>query len=448
MSRRVPAPLLLVATVALAHGNGLRGAFQFDDFNVIVDAPGVHSLSAWVQGLGGLRPLLKLTYALNWAMDPAPWGFHLVNLAVHATAACLAFALLRRLPWAGAEPGDQAEAVAFGAALVWALHPVQTEAVTYLCGRSTSLMACLTLASLLAHLRGREAARPGPWRAASLLLFLLAALVKETALTLPAAVLLLEAVLRPEQGWRAGLRAAAPHAALAALLALGFLFLPGQRALLDASLALRPPLANLAVQVDAWTYLASAWMWPARLNIDPGLQAAGGWTAFRTLGALGFLGLALTGALALRRRPALAFALLWSLLHLLPTNSLLPRLDAVNERQLYLPGLGLAFLLATGAFALAEGLRLPARAAGGVLALLALGLGLLTVGRNRDYRSEVALWSSSVAANPANPRAHNNLGWAYRLTGERDRARACFRRALELDPAYATARANLEALEP
>lgn len=448
MKLRLPPPLLLCVAVGVAGANGLRGAFQFDDFKVIVDAPGVHSLSAWLDGLGGIRPLLKLTYALNWAADPAPWGFHLVNLALHAANACLAFALLRRIPREGGGPGERAGALAFGAALVWALHPVQTEAVTYVCGRSTSLMAGLSLASLLAHLRSREAPRPGAWRAASLLLFLLAALAKETALILPAAVWLLEAVLRPGQGWRAGLRAAAPHAALAAGLALGFLFMPGPRGLLDASLSLRPPAANLAVQVDAWTYLATTWMWPARLNIDPGLETAGGWTAFRALGALGFLGLALTGVLALRRRPALAFALLWTLLHLLPTNSLLPRLDLVNERQLYLPGLGLAFLLATGAFALAEGLRFPPRAASTALALLALGLGALTVRRNRDYRSEIALWTRSVAANPANPRAHNNLGWAFQLAGERGQARACFRRALELDPAYATARANLEALEP
>jgi tetratricopeptide (TPR) repeat protein len=158
----------------------------------------------------------------------------------------------------------------------------------------------------------------------------------------------------------------------------------------------------------------------------------------------GALGLGAAGVLALRRQPLLAVGLLWTGVFLLPTNSLLARLDLVNERQLYLPGLGLALLGALALGATAGRVR-PAVATACLLAA-ALGLGLRTARRTLDYHSETAMWASSVAINPLNPRAHNNLGWARWLEGDRRGAEVAFREALRLDPAYRKARANLEAL--
>jgi hypothetical protein len=436
--------LILALAVLLAFGPGLGGTWQYDDFNVIVDNPAVHGVRAWAGSPGRIRPLLALSYAANWGLDPRPFGFLAANLALHLLNAGLAFALLRRTgAVAGLEDGA-ATRVAFAATLLWALHPVHTEAVSYVCGRSASLSASLALASLLAFLRARDPGSGRGWGAASLLAYAGAMTVKETALVLPLAVLLLARLSDPGTGWRGALRASGFHGLLAAAAVAGLLLHPGHRDLLLASLAHRDPASNLLAQTAAWAYLARTWAWPASLNLDPGLTAPAAWSAGPVLVLAGALGLGAAGVLALRRQPLLAVGLLWTGVFLLPTNSLLARLDLVNERQLYLPGLGLALLGALALGATAGRVR-PAVATACLLAA-ALGLGLRTARRTLDYHSETAMWASSVAINPLNPRAHNNLGWARWLEGDRRGAEVAFREALRLDPAYRKARANLEAL--
>jgi len=131
-----------------------------------------------------------------------------------------------------------------------------------------------------------------------------------------------------------------------------------------------------------------------------------------------------------------AFGLAWFFLHLAPTNSFLPRLDVANERQLYLAWWGLAFALCL------QLSRLPWRKPAAAIVLAALAV--LCVARQLDYRSEVALWEAAAREAPWNARAHNNLGYARWLAGDRDGAMQAYRQALAMDPAHAVARYNLE----
>jgi protein O-mannosyl-transferase len=416
---------LLALAVVAGYANALPAAFQFDDWNVIVHAPAVHSLQAWAaDALHGLRPLLKLSYALNWISGLGALGFHLTNVLIHLGCVLLVHRLGRRLIGAGA----------LWAALLFALHPVQTEAVTYVCGRSVSLMTLLYLASLWAHDESQEGAGGG-LRTLSLLGFAAALLVRETALTLPAALLLWDWVrgrtLR--QAW-AGARW---HGALAAL-ALGLaMFHPAYRAFLDGGLQTRTWGAQLAGQATALPYLLSRLLTPWALNLDPDLHAPP-WQYLPMAGGVFLAGLAALVA-GLRQRSLWAFAGLWVLLHLLPTNSLLPRLDLASERHLYLPMAGLCWGAGAGLQALASrrGLRPLALA-------LCAALGLLTLARNGDYATEVTLWEATVARSPLKPRPHNNLGFAYELEGRIGEAEREYRKALELDPAYGLAQRNLK----
>lgn len=439
---RFLAPALILGASLLAYLNAFSGSFQFDDFNVIVDNARVHSLTAWFGGIGGIRPLLKLTYTLNWLAGPGPWGFHLVNLAIHGANGLLAFMLLKRF----APNGEDSRPVALAAALVFALHPAQTEAVTYICGRSTSLMALFYLASLVSYDRaGDQSGRA--WNLLSVLFFLLACLVKETALTLPAALLLWECTARPWQGLKAALRATSLHWLLFGMLCVGLALNPRQQEILATSFSTRSVPLNLLNQVQAQYYLLRTWCWPVRLNIDPFLPPAARPTLAIAAMATLLLSLAGMGIVALRARPWLGFGLLWFFLHLVPTNSFIPRLDLVNERQLYLPSLGLAFLLACAAGAILRRFRVDRKWALACFLLLMLLLGSRTALRNRDYRSEISIWSRSVAVSPDNPRAHNNLGYAYLLQGQKAQARKAFETALALDPGYATAKANLDSVK-
>jgi hypothetical protein len=427
---------LLVGAVACAYLNAFWGAFQFDDYNVIVLNPAVHSLRAWWDSMPGIRPILKLSYALSWVAGPGPASFHALNLLCHVGSTLLVFALLRRWGEALGIGRAQVTPVAVSAALLFALHPAQTEAVTYVSGRSTSLMAVWYLAALLAHEAGAAGWRG--WR--SPLLFAAALLTKETAWTLPFALLFVEAA-RGRGGWRERLWAVRLHWGVLALMGSAFLATEGYRRLLLVSLTIRGAWSNLLTQIGGQLYLLTRPLLGLHLNIDPDLPVLEGMTpGLAAQGALLIL-LALMGAAQLRRRPWLGAGSLWFFLHLLPTNSILPRFDVANDRQLYLAILGPAVILATAVWN-----GLPARAAGLAILLLSLGLGVATVGRNREYSSEVALWRATVRESPSKARVWNNLGYAQQLAGEVDAARRSYRRALELNPAHVKARANLEAL--
>jgi tetratricopeptide (TPR) repeat protein len=422
--------LLLLAAVAFAYANAWPAAFQFDDFNVIVDNPAVHSWEAWLASMPGIRPLLKLSYTFNWMIGWGAAGFHAVNILLHGVNTLLAYALVRRL--LRSQPVAHAEYAALFTALLFALHPAQTEAVTYISGRSVSLMACCYLSGMLLWLQGSR------FFAAFMLLAALA--VKETAWTLPFALLLWQ--------WAEGktLRVAArdllPLWLVLAASMLAMLAIPGYQRLLAGSLSVRGLGANLVAQVSGQFYLLTQPLLLLRLNIDPDLAVPE-----RLEWALLFKGVILAGLLgwglhAIRTRPWVGLGILWFFLHMLPTNSLLPRSDIANDRQLYLALIGPALVLA---IALVR--SVPPRVAVSLGLALSLLLGASTVLRNEDYRTEIALWSATTKASPNKSRAWNNLGYAYRLAGHPDEARAAFLHALEIDRGNSQARANLIALE-
>lgn len=412
-----PASLLLLAALA-AYAGAFGGSFQFDDFNVIVRQPAVHSLAAWWDSMPGIRPLLKLSYALSWsAGGGGTAAFHALNVALHAANVLLVAAVLEEL-WRRIGIPDAAFA-AFAGALLFALHPAHTEAVTYLSGRSSSMMAFFYLASVLAWLRGAP-------RWVSPALFLAALATKEVAATLPFALLLCDA-LDPRQKF--DLRRQGPHwLVLGAGLAL-MAALPRYREMLEASLALRSFAEQFELQVAAIARHAGVLILAVPPNIDPQVAPLPAGAGIAVLAAIG------VGFALLRVQPWHALALLWFFLHLAPTNSLLARLDAVNDRQLYLASIG---PLALAGLAIA---RAP-RWRWVLLLVPALVLGANTIARNQDYRSEAALWNDTVRKSPASARAWNNLGYAHQLEGRRDEACAAYERSLRIDPQYLQARIN------
>jgi hypothetical protein len=449
-SRNWLPPAAIAAAVLFAYLNAFRGAFQFDDFNVIVDNPAVHSLAAWLADAPrGIRPLLKLTYALNWIWGPGPLGFHLFNVAVHAANAILVYHLSRRiLP---ARVGTQNVASSIGpwfAALLFAIHPVQTEAVTYISGRSMSLMAFFYLGSLLTYVRGAETGSRLHLYAISPALFVIAALTKEVSLTLPAALLLWEAAnggLRNR--WRSVARRQAAHWMVLSCAAAAVLLHPGYRYMVEYGLGSRPVGQNLLSQVHGVSYLLSRMVMVHRLNIDPDLPVFAAWTPVLAAEAVMLLSVFALGCASFRKSPALGFGILWFCLQMLPSNSVIPRLDIANERHLYLASWGVFLSAAAGlervrSMRSGAGRRIPAAAM-----LVAILLAGFTIGRNRAYGSEVALWEETVRLSPGKPRAHNNLGYAYQLAGMPVKAAASYRETLRLDAGFRIARGNLAVLD-
>ena len=436
--KRLSPLLLLAGAVAVVYLNSFRGVFQFDDYNVIVDNGGVHTWGAYLAGLPrGIRPLLKFTYTLNWTSGLGLFGFHLVNVGLHAANAVMLFFLASRV---GGPSISRFAALL--PALLFAVHPVQTEAVTYISGRSGSLMAFFYLGSLLAYLRGRERGSRLLLYLASPVLFLFAVASKEVALTLPFAFVLCEAVRRERAGWKETLRDQAVHWGLLAALAVFLLAHAGYGRLLAACFDIRGVAANLLTQVHGIGYLLSRLAMPYAMNIDPDLPVFSPGSPVPLPEALLLAALLAAGIVGLKNRSMAGFGILWFFLHLLPTNSFIPRLDVANDRQLYLASWGLFITVAAGADILRE--KWGARQVTAVAALLVIALGLLTVSRNTVYRSEVALWEDTARKSPGKARAWNNLGYAYQQVGRFRDAEAAYLRALQVDPGYALARGNLE----
>ncbi len=440
---------ILVAMVVAAYAGSLTGAFQFDDWNVIVGDPRVQSLQAWWQSMPGIRPLLKLSYALNFELDSrfslGPAGFRSANILLHAGNTVLVYQVLSNFAVSimGGERSRIA-IVALTGAVVFALHPVQTEAVTYISGRSNALMALPALIAVFAWQRSAISDHKHTWQWLSALSVLLACAIKETAVVVPLALWLAyvcganRAASRPPAPW--------PQTSVL-LLAVGLIGLsPVYRSLLAHSLQVRGSIDNLLlVQPDAILYLAGQLLRFDRLNADPMMTPQLLWAPGAVL-SLALIVLALVVAMvALRRRPWLAFGLLWFFVWLAPTNSLLARNDLVNDRQLYLAIIGPAWLLGVGLARLQQifgSVRL--RLALGALCIL---MGVATMVRNRVYADEIVFWQDVTAKSVGNPRAHNNLGIALAHRCRDAEAREQFKRALRIDPDYFLASGNLAMLE-
>jgi hypothetical protein len=432
--------LLLAALVIAVWLPSLHASFQFDDWSVIVGDPRVQSFVAWWAAMPALRPLLKLVYALGNEAGGAPALFRGLNIALHAANTALVFVLTRRLA-RRLRSADAVAATRVGAitALVFGLHPVQTEAVTYVSGGSMVLSATAVLLCLAAFLRELDDERRGRWLVPCALALLAALAVRETAAVAPLALTLWWAA---EQGGRHR----APGTALILLAALtvaalvaGFVW-TDYPYLLRTSLAARAPLENLLVQTRGVFHLAAQLVRWDRLNVDPALVAGEALTPRNVLRAIVLLGVVGLAVAQWRQRRWLAFGVLWFLLWLAPTQTLLARLDLVNDRQLYLALLGPAFILAH----LLQGLRAQSVLAAAVLAML---LATGTAMRNLVYADEVSFWEDVLAKAPHNARAANNLGIALAFACRPLAAATAFESAVRLRPDDTRARLNLELLQ-
>jgi tetratricopeptide (TPR) repeat protein len=471
---RPRAPILLaLAALALAAGayaRVLRGPFQFDDGNGIATNPAVRAGLAWLKTgfLGELaaggRPLTTLSFGLNHAVGGLdPFGYHLVNLALHLAVVLLLGALTLRLARAAGAP--RPEWIALGACALFAVHPVHSQAVSYVSQRAEVLASALYVATLLLLLRGRDAAGPGArwgWRGAAAGALALGLAAKAIVVTAPVAWLLLLAALPraaegepsvPEPVRRAWLGALPLAALAAAFAAVTLLALRGRP---DAGLdtATTTPLRYLATQAGVLVVYLRLLAWPAGQCVDWVYPSSPGFSDPATLGAAALVA-ALAGAgawLVVRGRrsggPGGARArlagvgLLWFLLVLSVTSSVVPLADNLMEHRLYLASWGIFLAAACGADALADRLGTPrAIVLGGAIVVLALAAALWS--RNAVWLSAEALWADVLRKTPDSARARLGLGVALQDAGRLDEAREQYERGLRTVGRYEGVRAQL-----
>ena len=430
---------LIAAAVVAVYANSLPGPLIFDDRATIIDNGTIEDLASsrvleppHETSVAG-RPVANVSFAVNYALgDRAVTGYHVVNIAIHALCALAIFGIARR----SRLPDTAAAAVA----LVWAVHPLNTEAVDYLTQRTESLMALFYLTTLYSAIRaaGDRASR-WRWTVAAIAACALGMATKESMVTAPLVVVLYDRVfLFPSL--REAVRKRAPlYIGLAATwLLLAALVWNGPRSQ-SAGFAAHDAhaltyLLNQAVMIVRYLRLA---VWPRDLVLYYGwpaqLSPADVWPQL-----LGVAILLACTVWALWRGPRLGsstslragFLGAWFFLTLAPTSSIVPIATEVGaERRMYLPLVALAALGVMVVRTLVQSPRLRA----GILAAVTIALGAGTLARNIDYRSSLRLAETTAERWPS-PAGESMLGVELAAAGRLSEAEQHLRSAAATHP--------------
>lgn len=493
------AGVVIVLAALAAYHNSWHGPFVFDDLPSIPDNPTIRHL--WPLGrvlvpphettVDG-RPVLNLSLAFNYAMSGTRvWSYHALNLLIHMLAGLTLFGIVRRTYGAGRpalRPPEQkaaADHVALAIALLWTVHPLQTEAVTYVIQRGESLMGLFYLLTLYCFIRGVEAqefcggpstgsthsassgqagsppagsGHPTPkevacherrpkagveWFAASVLCCFLGMGTKEVMVSAPVVVFLYDRTFLSgtwREAWRRHWRLYLALAASWVLLA-GLIEMCGR--LLGDSKGFNTPVpwwAFAATQFPAMARYLWLVLWPHSLAFE----YATFWIKhpIQVLpSALLVVGLMWATLWAIRARPALGFLGACFFIILAPTSLTPGVAEMIVEHRMYLPLAAVLALVVSAVHAATK--RRP------MVFILTIAAAVVacvggTIQRNKDYRSALALWSDTVAKCPDNERAWNNLAGALAgVPGRLPEAIAAYEQALRVQPNSSGTQNNL-----
>lgn len=466
-ARDAPLPLLLglafvlVVLTAIAYSNSLKGDFVYDDTKWIEQMSVDRVKDPIRSALRARRPVVDLTLTYNYkraekhpaprAMTvrelPDPYGYHVVNLIIHILAGLTLFGLVRRTIRIGpfADPAkESAHWVAFCIAMLWLLHPLQTQSVTYIIQRAESMMGLFYLLTLYCLLR-YATTRAGPLKVSWLVFIFLAAtlgmLSKAVMVTVPLVALVFDRIFLA-MNWREVIvKRWMAHACIAAsLLALvfcgvvkGVLFKPNAR---NATVGFGLTNKQHQYYVSPFEYLLTeAKVIPRYLKlsalptdqvldykmekVDPNVLTGG--ELFRESLLPGALVLVLLGAtmITLFRKPWLGFVGVWFFVILAPTSSIIPIRDPIYEHRMYLSLAAVLALFVAGLWFLLQRVSEGSlRAAigpicAGVCLIPAAAFAYATYQRNALYQDPTELWEDNIAKVPDNWRARNNLAKRY-----------------------------------
>jgi tetratricopeptide (TPR) repeat protein len=454
------AAILIIGAIAV-YSRTFSVPLLADDTGSIADNPTIrHLWPIWPvlsPPSGGVtvsgRPVLNLTLAVNYALGGTQvWGYHAVNLAIHILAGLTLFGIARRMFRTNSM-------VAFAIALLWTLHPLQTESVTYIVQRAESLMGLFYLLTLYCFIRHAEVQSDGSTKwlfaAFSVICCLLGMATKEVMVSAPVVVLLYDRTFLAGSFREALRRRSTVYLGLASTwILLGYLVIRegGNR---SGSIGFGMGASWWAYGLTQFQaiarYLRLA-VWPHPLVFEYGTtQVTNAWQVIPF--ACLVVPLAAATVLALWRWPAWGFLGFWFFAILAPTSLISGATQTISEHRMYLAlAPVLMAILGGGCARMQRGLGAKKESANGValaqsvvLIALAGACGFLTVRRNEAYRSALSIWSDTVAKQPDNNAvARNNLGTALAQTpGRIKEAIAQFEDALRERPDYAEAHYNL-----
>lgn len=441
----------------LIYWNSLSAPFTFDDGPSIIDNTQIRRLWPLSEALSppgegqpvAGRPLVNVSFAINYAAGGLnARGYHVGNVTLHILCALLLFGVVRRTlqgsRLAAHFSNASATNLAFLSALIWTVHPLQTETVDYISARTESMMGVFFLLTLYASVRAVGSRR---WLAISLLSCAMGMACKETMAIAPIVVFLYDRTF-VFGSFREAFRARATfYCGLAASwILLAILIWSGPRSL----------SAGFSTRITPWTYLLNQALvvvqylrlavWPLGLVLDYGEPQPLTLAQVAPHAAV-IVALLLITVVALMWRPAFGFLGAWFFLILAPTSSFIPIATEVGaERRMYLPLASIVILVVVGGYVgwrrLSGATDPDARtwrpqvvAVCATIALL-LVCGLLAAGtirRNAEYQSGLTLWRTVLERRP-HARAHRNVAAELKAAGYRDEVISHMRDAVRTQP--------------
>ena len=443
-------PIITLLLVSLAvYLNTLSANFVYDDILQIVNnpwitdirnIPTIFSESVWsfkrLSISNYYRPMMHIVYMLNYHLfGLKPWGFHLVNILFHCGASILVFLLIRRLLTAqGSAKSSVYLSPPFIAAILFAVHPIHTEAVSWIAGLPDVAFTFFYLLSLYLYILFREGVKSG--YLLSILSFSMATLFKEPAITLPIMLVAYDYLVKKSDGTIiAAIKRYIPYAVVSGVYLLVRYF--ALRSLVPSSSYSSLSTYQLIINVfPLFREYLTGLLWPFDLNF---------WHIFQPISSLfeaqGVIAVVVTAIFlvvamaAYRKNRLLFFSLLFVVVPLAPVFYI----KAINgkpfaERYLYLPSVGYVLLLA---IFLSWGKEKLPRVAKSITIVFIVIVGLYAVGtitRNNVWKDDLNLWADTVMKSPDSAAVHNELGNVYVSRGLLDKAVAELQIALRLSP--------------
>ena len=447
------AVVLVLATLA-AYTNSFTAPFIYDDHYWLVYSPPVGNQSEALHNAPWtMRPLWHRSLALNYAFGGLDVrGYHLVNLGINLAAGLLVLGHVHRtiLRWnRHGTVGIPAAEIGFAVALLWLVHPLQTQSVTYIVQRGEAIMGMFLFLCLYCLNRAADSSRGAAWYLAAVAACVLGLASKEVMVAAPPVALLYDrAFLAPSwsglirrRGWF--------HAVLFA--SAGGLILASWGGISGGSTAgfgyqHVTPLAYLASQPGVILHYLKLAFWPHPLCFDY-LWPAAASPAEIWPPAAAVAGLVVASCIAWRRQRWVGFLGASFFLVLAPTSSVMPIADLAVEHRMYVPLAPVVILTVLSVYGLtrwllhSSGIRQFAWLA--TLASVAALLLVLTRQRNEQYREPLRLWAGVLEIVPHNYRAHTAMGDLYGQEGDRVRQRYHYEQAIVYRPNFAPLHLNL-----
>lgn len=428
----------------MVYSNALKGEFVWDD-NILIrnntDIRRWDNLPKVIFGnLGGeslyykhssYRPVQTISYMIDYSLwQMKPFGYHFANIVYHMLVAGLLYILMFKL--------FGSNYLSFVTALLFVLHPVHTEAVTYIAGRADPLSVVFMLASLIFYLRLMEKENAVDYIMMALT-YILGMLSRENALMVPVFVLVYHLALRKKIAWRPLI----VYGAIAGL----YIFMRVTEVI--GGMGLTEPVKTTVLErvpgffVAYMTYLKLLVV-PFDLHMEYLRPMFSMGDPRAVAGAVLFLATLSTIFFFWKRSPLVTFGLLWFLVGLFPVSGVFVVVNAyMAEHWLYLPAMGLFLIMAHGIVTVSRKNRTLNGIMMFVVAIVSLFFGLLTYKQNKTWLNQIEFYERTRKYAPNSGRLHADLGEAYYRVGRVEESRDSTIRAIQLRPGYYAAWSNL-----